>query len=113
MYFKDNKPDRENLLNEQQQEDGSTKTKKALFLKPDEELTGCKATGVIVLCALLPTFSAFVRNTFLILNVFYAAQLDTTTLQIVGVGQMIVGLLYISTGSAFLAGLGQIIERSS
>jgi len=38
---------------------------------------------------------------------------DTTTLQIVGVGQMIVGLLYISTGSAFLAGLGQIIERSS
>ena len=87
MYFKDsNTPDRENLLNEQQQEDGATRTKTPLFLKSNEELTGIKATGVISLCALLPTFSAFIRNTFLLLNVYYAAQLDTTTLQIVGVG---------------------------
>ena len=68
---------------------------------------------MISLVALLPTISAFFRNSFILLNVYYAAQVNTTTLQQIGVGSMIVGLLYIATGSAFLGALGQMIERQS
>ena len=82
-------------------------------MAPNEDLTGLKATGTILLVSLLPTCSALVRNSFILLNVYYAAQVDTTTLQQIGIGSMIVGLLYISTGSAFLAALGQMIERQS
>jgi len=101
MYFKEDTPNKEGLLNQREETENHPKSLAPIFHEKDEEFSHCKALGVLSLVSLLPTTGALFRHSYILLNVYYAAHVDLTLLQEVGVGFMIVGLLYTSTGLAF------------
>lgn len=107
MYFNDATPNKEGLLKNSNEHSESLSP---MFFSKDEEFSYFKALGVLPLVSLMPILAALFRNSYLLLNAYYAAQVDLILLQKIGVGFMIVGLLYTSTGLAFNGALDSIIR---